>query len=1026
MRNLFTLIFLLSSLLLSVSTLQGQQVQWATKVINFSSQYGTKDYSANQVLGVPNATGGNNLNDMAWVPKRENSPTGEFIHVAFNTPMRIRQVAVAESLNPGAIHKIYLYGPSGQKELIYENKNPRGIFTPFRIFRHKFPLTKYDVVSVRVELRTKSVPGSNQLDAIGISDSNTPIKATINQLEYRKEVALAEKLGPTINSEFAERLPLISPDGKTLYFARKYHPQNIGEENNDDIWIAYRQSNGQWGNAVNIGAPLNNKDHNFVAAFNPTGDILYLGSPYRQKNKDGVSVSQKRGRSWGTPRNLEIDNHYNRSEFVCYHLSLDQRVLLMSVEREDGVGGLDIYASFRQSDLQYSEPINLGSQINTVGGESSIFLAADGKTIYFSSNGHEGYGGYDMFMSRRLDDSWQNWTKPKNLGPKINSSKNEYNYSIPASGDYAYFSKGAPNGMSNIYRIPLPEEVQPEPVMLITGRLINAETNKPLNAQLKINQLRHTNDQAPTSISSDGQFQIVMPYGEDMEVFAETEGYYAISENLALSGKELEQLDYDQEGMMAQSDGEDTVISSGEIERLQLRLGQLDEDMKQLSVERERAKEQYQQQEQSTRQVLRNDPELEALRHKYYTTMYAKEETDKKQYGQHSAEDQPSSTGDQELDELRKKFNKHYKQENTSSTPTTSKTQTERQKQKSDELEEMRRKYQKHYDKDPIATKTETTPPAEVEPEVSTTDQPDFGQLEEAVRVALQQELFGKVYKELRRELTNKEIKDIESTLSPDEVIQLKEPGFVPGLRKTINTSPIPKISTQANPLLEQEQNKSIVKELKNTLEDDVLTQLYKSLTPQVKENIRTTLHLEIKKATEKRVREELEQKMQEQIKLEKAKYQEAREKPLVTNTIEEEAPLKMEYQEVEKDILLLPIKVGQIIPMNNLFFDSNQATLQEASTSELQRVFNFLKKNPKLIIEIGGHTNGWCSHVFANDLSWKRSQAVVDYLVDKGIAPSRLQHRGYGKTKPIATNDTKAGRKKNQRVEMKILEIID
>ena len=110
---------------------------------------------------------------------------------------------------------------------------------------------------------------------------------------------------------------------------------------------------------------------------------------------------------------------------------------------------------------------------------------------------------------------------------------------------------------------------------------------------------------------------------------------------------------------------------------------------------------------------------------------------------------------------------------------------------------------------------------------------------------------------------------------------------------------------------------------------------------------------------------------------------------------------------------------------MNNIFFDSNQSTLKDASTAELQRVYEFLQKNSNLIVEIGGHTNSWCSHVFANDLSLQRAQAVADYLVGKGIAQSRLQFRGYGKTKPIATNETKTGRKKNQRVEMTIVEIL-
>lgn len=1020
----FYFLFSLLGWLASIPALQAQEVQWAATVLDFSSQYGSKDYAAKQILGVPNAIGGLNLHDMAWVPKRDNSPTGEFIHVGFSQPMQIRQVAIAESLNPGAIHRIYLYGPDGKKQLIYENKSPRPVFAPFRMFRHKFPLTKYDVMSLRVELRSKAIEGSNQLDAIGISSSSTPIEVKVNTLQYGEEVAQAERLSPAVNSEYAERLPMISPDGKTLYFARKYHPQNIGEENNDDIWVAYRQPDGRWSNAVNIGAPLNNKDHNFVAAFNPTGDVLYLGSDYRQRSKDGVSVSFKRGRSWSTPKPLQIENHYNESDFVCYHMSLDEQVLLMSVERTDGLGGLDLYAAFRQSNNTFSEPMNLGSQINTVGAESSIFLAADGKTIYFSSNGHEGYGGYDMFMSRRLDDSWQNWTPPKNLGSKINSSKNEYNYTIPASGDYAYFSSGdVSSKSSNLYRIPLPEEVQPEPVMLVTGRLINAETQKPLQADLKFNPLQNADDKKPASIRSDGSYQLVLPYGEDIEVYAETAGYFAISENLPLSGRELEGLDYDQEGMLAQSDGEDTVIASnGDIERLQLRLSELDEDMKALTQERQRVKEEYQQRESIQKTEYRDDPELEALRHKYNNTMRSKKETDQKQYGRNEESTEVASTGDRELDELRKKFNRHYNGDaeegnGSSSTPSSPKPKN------SKELKDMRAKYERHYgEKEPQKEK----PPVKSTP-TKTIENPDFELLEIAVRQQLQDELFADEYKTLRRSLLNKELRTINRDLTIDEQKQLKEPGYVSRLKRQITSAPVPALVPQSYPLLEEKAYRTIVADLRRTLEDEARSDLKKKLAPQIQDEIRNTLTYEIKKTTEQRVRKELEEKMQAQIQAEKARHEAVVNQPSAPKVeTEEEAPLKIEYQEVEKDILLLPIKVGQVIPMNNLFFDSNQATLKDASTSELERVLKFLKDNPKLVVEIGGHTNGWCSHVFANELSWKRSEAVLHYFSERGIPKSRLQHRGYGKTKPIASNDSKIGRKKNQRVEMKILEILN
>ena len=110
---------------------------------------------------------------------------------------------------------------------------------------------------------------------------------------------------------------------------------------------------------------------------------------------------------------------------------------------------------------------------------------------------------------------------------------------------------------------------------------------------------------------------------------------------------------------------------------------------------------------------------------------------------------------------------------------------------------------------------------------------------------------------------------------------------------------------------------------------------------------------------------------------------------------------------------------------MNNIFFESNESSLKSESYSELARVKLFLQEKSNLVIEIGGHTNGWCSHVFANELSTKRAKEVREFLIEEGIPAERIQFRGYGKTAPIASNDTKAGRRQNQRVEMKILEIL-
>jgi outer membrane protein OmpA-like peptidoglycan-associated protein len=117
----------------------------------------------------------------------------------------------------------------------------------------------------------------------------------------------------------------------------------------------------------------------------------------------------------------------------------------------------------------------------------------------------------------------------------------------------------------------------------------------------------------------------------------------------------------------------------------------------------------------------------------------------------------------------------------------------------------------------------------------------------------------------------------------------------------------------------------------------------------------------------------------------------------------------------------LIPKQEGTIIEMRNILFIANSATLLDSSYHELVKIYQFLNENPGISIEIRGHTNGLCDDAFCKTLSQKRAKAVADYLISLGIAPGRITHNGYGKSMPVAPDDTPAGRLKNQRVEFMI-----
>ncbi len=1038
-----------------------QKIHWADEVEAVSSEYNDpyRYFAKEQILGVPNAISEKDLSPWAWQPKKPNAGK-EYIRVSYNNAVRgVRQVYISESRAPGAITKIILHEKSGKKHVVYENKFPKGLFKPFRMFRVTFPPTSYYVKEVTVEMNTKAVPGAN-LDAIGITDyyGEIKIKKQINNIQYASTVPNKENLGRQVNSNYAERLPIISPDGNTLYFTRKFHPDNMGAENRDDIWVSQRMPNGNWGYAENIGEPLNNTDHNYVVAINPTGTSIYLGNKYRSKSQ-GLSMSSPKRGAWAKPFDLKIANFYNNNVFAEYHVSVDEKVLLLSIERTDGYGERDLYVSFHKGEGSWSQPKNLGSTINTNNIENSVFLAADGKTLYFCSNGHYNYGGLDVFVSERLDDSWTNWTEPKNLGPKINTNGNDLNFTIPASGEYAYFSSDDNSfGMSDLFRIRLPEEAKPDPVMLVTGRIVDATTNQPIQAKVKYNPLEKIKKEEDKEIAAgdDGSYQVVLPYGKDMEVYADLDGYYAISESMELGDENLEELDGDDpnDPLLKKFEYQETPPSKEEL-ALERKLAQLEQELADLKKKKSEplaydapyTKTQAQQSvypqpkprtySQPKYNPRPKDSELDYLKQKYYDQMRNKPQANTPQ------RDPANKNGKEVNDMYSKLYGKKDREEEERRNPTKNPASKD-DKEVNDMYSKLYGKKDKEEKpkKDPFApseteptepTETATTEPSEPveqpgkeagEPEEIAATEPDedfegsgkdyyeipsFEDFEQEVRQEMRQELTQQIRAELRKELMDEIKRELEKDANQDEEELLDDVVSEVKRENQKELSEIPRLEADVS------NDNEIELELKQLIVAEMKEELKEELEAPIKEELKNEVSLKVKE----KEKDETQKKMDE--------WKKRRQNSSSSRPVAQAKPKKdPEYVELNQDIKVVPIKVGQVIPMNNIFFDANKSSIKEQSNTELQRVLTFLTTNGNLVVEVGGHTNGWCSSSFADELSRGRAREVMEYFVENGVPRHRIQYRGYGKTMPIATNDTLAGRKKNQRVELKILEILN
>jgi outer membrane protein OmpA-like peptidoglycan-associated protein len=347
---------------------------------------------------------------------------------------------------------------------------------------------------------------------------------------YPKEL-VKEDLGSNINTEVAEIAPNISADGKTLYFARSL------SETNSDIFFAERQAEGSWGKALDIGKPLNNISYNFVIGVTPDGNTLYVGNTYNADGSQrgpGLSVSHRTESGWSLPQDVVITNFKNKAKYVYYNFAPDGKTLILCLQMDDRRTDQDLYVSFLQPDNTWSEPKNLGKALNTAADEPCAFVAGDGVTMYFSSNGKTGYGGYDVFITRRLDDTWMNWSEPLNLGPAVNSENGELYYVVPATGEYAYMSIYKDATMrDNLVRIKVPESAKPKPVVMISGRVLDSKTGKPLAADVKYESLTTGKELGIARTNPvDGAYKIALVSGQEYGFLAQANGYYPESQSI--------------------------------------------------------------------------------------------------------------------------------------------------------------------------------------------------------------------------------------------------------------------------------------------------------------------------------------------------------------------------------------------------------------------------------------------------------------------------------------------------------------
>ncbi len=378
---------------------------------------------------------------------------------------------------------------------------------------------------------------------------------------------------PVFNSYADEQNPVLSPDGNTVYFIRSHHTQNVGRKMDlGDIWFStYDPISNKWSTPANIGYLLNNQFHNGVVGFGAKGD-MYLYNIYEPGGKApksrGVSVVDpiEPPKLWTVPITSTVRYFYNLSDNHSASISADGKMMLLSLESFKTRGAEDIYVSFWLPRLKaWSEPKNLGDKINTMYQEVSPYLAADNKTLYFSSNGHKGLGSKDIFSSKRLDNSWTNWSTPVNMGSEINSEGEEmYFQYLPDKELAIYTSTKNSDGYGDIhfknmpipkmaktigYEIKVPKDTvvqiaEIEPVksnffIQIIGSITDIKTKKPVAGIIRINGGNFKSNQTLATA-----FAFELPTANEYTLVVEADGYISHSEKLDIRTNSLQKLEH--------------------------------------------------------------------------------------------------------------------------------------------------------------------------------------------------------------------------------------------------------------------------------------------------------------------------------------------------------------------------------------------------------------------------------------------------------------------------------------------------
>jgi outer membrane protein OmpA-like peptidoglycan-associated protein len=360
------------------------------------------------------------------------------------------------------------------------------------------------------------------------------IAKTATRLEQNAQFALKQIRNPlpfdpkplpdNVNEYDLQYFPVLTADQKTLIFTRR---QSRDPQFDEDMVTSSKNTDGSWSDPESISDNINTKFNEGTCTISANGRTIIFTSCSGRSSMGSCDlyISYKLGDQWTDPENMGI-NINSRNWESQPSLSADGRILYFVSDRSGGYGKRDIWKS-QWVDGQWTKAANLGPTINTPEEEVSPFIHVNGQTLYFSSKGYPGMGGYDIFYSE-----WQGnkWTIPNNLGYPINTSDDQVSLFITANGKNGYYSyelKGPNTYKSLLYFFQVPEAIRVKNKSnYIAGKVLNVETKKPLQAQVELFDINA--DSLRSTVSSDsltGDYLQILTDGSEYALYVSKPGY---------------------------------------------------------------------------------------------------------------------------------------------------------------------------------------------------------------------------------------------------------------------------------------------------------------------------------------------------------------------------------------------------------------------------------------------------------------------------------------------------------------------